>query len=141
MPSAVSQQNSPRPTALRRSGGELLSEWSDNTRRHVSVAALRKACPCALCKEKELAAPAAVGKLPVLSIAQTLPLAIDAMQPVGNYAYRIDFSDGHHSGLYPVELIYELSSLAPPVALDGSSADSESAGSSSTDGPATDASP
>lgn len=100
---------------LRRSGRDLLSDWSDGSRRLVSVSSLRKSCPCALCREKSTAAPASVGQLPVLTAAEAKPLAIEGMQPVGNYAYRIDFSDGHHSGLYPVELIFELST---PVTTD-----------------------
>ena len=30
------------------------------------------------------------------------------MYPVGNYAYQIDFSDGHKTGIYSLELLREL---------------------------------
>jgi DUF971 family protein len=30
------------------------------------------------------------------------------MKPVGSYAYSIDFSDGHGTGIYPLELLREL---------------------------------
>ena len=46
--------------------------------------------------------------LPVLSPAETVPLAIAAMQPVGQYAYSIEFSDGHSSGIYTLEYLREL---------------------------------
>jgi DUF971 family protein len=32
------------------------------------------------------------------------------MKPVGNYAYSIDFSDGHNTGLYTLEFLRELGS-------------------------------
>jgi DUF971 family protein len=46
--------------------------------------------------------------LTILSPAETQPLRIAAMQPVGNYAYSIDFSDGHDTGIYTLELLRRL---------------------------------
>jgi DUF971 family protein len=46
--------------------------------------------------------------LPVLSQSETLPLRIDRMEPVGNYAYNIHFSDGHNSGIFTFDLLYDL---------------------------------
>jgi DUF971 family protein len=37
-----------------------------------------------------------------------MPLAITGMQPVGQYAYKIVFSDGHDSGIYTLEYLREL---------------------------------
>jgi DUF971 family protein len=43
---------------------------------------------------------------------QTVPgkrnVAIDGLEPVGNYAVRLIFSDGHDSGLYTWETLYRL---------------------------------
>ena len=33
------------------------------------------------------------------------PLTISKMEPVGNYAYSIEFSDGHGTGIYTLELL------------------------------------
>jgi DUF971 family protein len=44
----------------------------------------------------------------VLSAAETQPLAIRDMKPVGNYAYAISFSDGHDTGIYTIEYLREL---------------------------------
>jgi DUF971 family protein len=33
---------------------------------------------------------------------------IMAIEPVGNYAVRLVFSDGHHTGLYSWEVLYDL---------------------------------
>ncbi|REK11395.1 MAG: DUF971 domain-containing protein [Planctomycetota bacterium] len=104
----------PRPTKLeRRDGSKLLIEWSDGERREISFGELRKACPCATCREKHGAPPEPSGGLPVLSAAEARPLTIEGMRPVGHYAYAIAFSDGHDSGIYTLEL---LRSLGEPVA-------------------------
>ena len=47
------------------------------------------------------------GMLPVLSMEQTKPLQITQMKPVGTYAYGIAFSDGHDSGIYTLQQLYE----------------------------------
>jgi DUF971 family protein len=46
--------------------------------------------------------------LPVLSPAETQPLKLLDMSPVGNYAYSIKFSDGHDTGIYTFALLREL---------------------------------
>jgi DUF971 family protein len=33
---------------------------------------------------------------------------IEAIEPVGNYAVKLYFDDGHHSGIYTFEYFYEL---------------------------------
>jgi DUF971 family protein len=46
--------------------------------------------------------------LPVISPEQAHPLRITGMQPVGNYAYAISFTDGHDSGIYEFTLLRAL---------------------------------
>jgi DUF971 family protein len=103
------------PTELHREGeAELRIQWNDGQQRQYAVGELRRECPCATCREKRAAdqqQPAT--ELPVLSAREAVPLRIDAMKPVGNYAYRIEFSDGHNTGLYTFEL---LRSLGKPMA-------------------------
>ena len=84
-------------------------EWSDGIRLDYPFGVLRKACPCATCREKkraEIEKPK--GLLQILSAAETVPLAVSQMRPVGNYAYNINFSDGHSSGLFTIELLREI---------------------------------
>jgi DUF971 family protein len=103
------------PTALKIIDGRYLQiGWSDGQVLQASIGALRKACPCATCKEKhkpmvDLISQKKTAKfsLPTLTAAETLPLTISHMRPVGNYAYKIDFSDGHSSGLFTMELLRE----------------------------------
>jgi DUF971 family protein len=86
--------------------------WSDGRQRLYSIAQLRKACPCATCREKHAAAPPSLGTLPILSAAEARPLQIVAMRPVGNYAYGIAFSDDHSSGIYTFDYLRDLGTEA-----------------------------
>jgi DUF971 family protein len=44
----------------------------------------------------------------VLTPAETQPLRIAAMKPTGSYAYAIDFSDGHDTGIFTLESLREM---------------------------------
>ena len=100
------------PTAITRCGvgqaaGAIEITWSDGARGVYSPRLLRDACPCATCREQR-AAPRPPGLLPVLSPAELAPLAVMSMRPVGQYAYAIEFSDGHASGIYTLQYLREL---------------------------------
>jgi len=105
----------------------LLIGWSDGQKRSYSIRELRERCPCATCREKRTQGqeeargkshPGAPSEsrerkegpimLPVLSAAETRPLKLLGMTPVGNYAYSIKFSDGHETGIYTFDLLREL---------------------------------
>lgn len=86
--------------------------WSDGQIREYSVRELRDQCPCASCRERRLAPPPPPTTLTVLSPAEARPLRIAAMTPSGRYAYSIDFSDGHDTGIFTLELLRELGSEA-----------------------------
>jgi DUF971 family protein len=96
------------PTALARDeSNRLLITWSDGQRRRYAVRALRDACPCATCREKR-SQPADPLALPTLSPALAQPLSIAGMQPMGNYAYTIAFSDGHDTGIFSFDFLRQL---------------------------------
>ena len=112
----MTSQTSDEPTPVRlekTENRELLIEWSDSTEQTISFRKLRDNCCCANCTEKrmEQAQESASGEkklsniLPVLSLQETMPLDIVAMRPVGNYAYNIQFSDGHSAGIFSFELL------------------------------------
>lgn len=94
------------------SEARLVIDWSDGARRSYSIAELRKACPCATCREKRAQPAPSPMSLPVLSPAETRPLKLMAMNPVGNYAYQLEFSDGHDTGIYTFELLQKLGEAA-----------------------------
>ena len=98
-----------RPVRLEMAAdGRLQSAWSDGVTRAYTVRELREGCPCATCREKRNAPPQPANPLQVLSPAEARPLKIAALKPVGNYAYAIDFSDGHDTGIYTLELLRTL---------------------------------
>jgi len=72
---------------------------------------LRDACPCATCREKR-SQPADPFALQVLKEVQTQPLTITGMEPLGNYAYSIQFSDGNDTGIFAFDLLRQLGEAA-----------------------------
>lgn len=97
------------PKDIQRVDDEILEiRWSDGQLRRYSVQELRDGCPCATCREKRNETPVALGSLPVISLEEAQPLRVSGMQPVGNYAYTIAFSDGHDTGIFEFTLLREL---------------------------------
>jgi len=98
----------PVPRSIRRlEQGGIEVAWSDGAVAAYSPRLLRDACPCATCREQRVV-PAAPALLPVLRPEEVAPLTIAGMQPVGQYAYSIAFSDGHSSGIYTLDYLREL---------------------------------
>lgn len=82
--------------------------WSDGHRSHYDFAYLREHCPCATCNDeraKKAALAGATGGAPSpLPMFKPKPRARTA-QAVGNYAIRIDFTDGHATGIFSYEYL------------------------------------
>jgi DUF971 family protein len=98
---------------------QLQIEWSDGWIQRIPFRLLRSACPCATCREKAggyaeddsegpVKAGASSMALPIVAPNEARPLTVVSMQPAGNYAYQIKFSDGHATGLFPFELLRSL---------------------------------
>lgn len=98
------------PTQLQRTDDrKLIIVWSDGFQQTLACRVLRESCQCASCmNEKTQAGELPPGTLPVLTPAQARPLEIVAMKPVGNYAYNIEFSDGHSTGIFTFEMLRSL---------------------------------
>lgn len=94
---------------------ELQIEWSDGQVMKYAVKELRERCPCATCREKrqEKVQDLSANLLPVLSAAETMPTRIQGMRPIGNYAYSIEFSDGHDTGIYTLEFLRGFANVPP----------------------------
>lgn len=106
----------PVPTAIRRhDDGSIEITWSDGAAGVATPRLLRGACPCASCREKRTEPTSASGTslLQVLKPEEIAPLSITGMSPVGQYAYKIAFSDGHDSGIYTLEYLRELTPCPP----------------------------
>jgi len=103
----------PTPAALAiENEGTLCISWSNGQVRRYSVRNLRDRCPCATCRETH-GATTTPNLLPVLRIEETRPLRIVAMKPVGNYAYGIHFSDGHDTGIYTLDYLWNWDAEEP----------------------------
>lgn len=88
--------------------GAIRITWDDQSQTKWTTLELRHQCPCATCREKKrttLEKSSPIPRLPVITAAETRPLRIESMQPVGNYAYNIRFSDGHASGIFTFEIL------------------------------------
>ena len=110
--SITDDAESPIPVSITRDEADrIVILWSDNATTRWTAAQLRNACPCATCREKKRGdadkksdAKQAMS-LPILSKAEAQPLRVEQMSPVGSYAYQINFSDGHSSGIYPFKIL------------------------------------
>jgi DUF971 family protein len=92
--------------AIRREGPDrLVIEWSDGVVTSYTWQQLRKNCPCAGCREEREKPP---DPFRILKPEELVPLAPVSMTPVGRYAYKITWSDGHDTGIYTLEFLREL---------------------------------
>jgi DUF971 family protein len=108
---SVSGSEALRPLGLSKEGEDrLVIQWNDGHRGVYGWQHLRKHCPCAGCREERLTPP---DPFRVLKPNELLPLKPVAVQPVGYYAYKIVWSDGHDAGLFTLEsLRHELCQCA-----------------------------
>jgi DUF971 family protein len=99
--------HAPRRLDLKRDEG-LTVEWADGGRSFFPIAYLRRMSPSA--EQRELRKQMDANPLTVLpaSAGRTGPLVADSAELVGNYAIRIRFSDGHHTGIYSWQYLREI---------------------------------
>ena len=84
----------------------LLLQWSDESEHALPLASLRKNCPCAACAgEKDVFGN--VYKGPTKALTET-SYEITGIQPVGYYALRPFWKDGHNTGIFSYDLLFSL---------------------------------
>ena len=89
------------PQSLSKEGDDrLVIQWSDGHRSEYAWTHLRKHCPCAGCRDEQLKPP---DPFRILKPAELQPLKPVSLTPIGHYAYKIAWSDGHDSGIYTLE--------------------------------------
>jgi len=96
-----------RPAKVRvdKTGGTGMSiDWADGHSSHWDFQWLRLACPCATCheeREKTGRAPGIAKAKPasLLPMFEAPPRPVE-VTPVGRYAIRFKWTDGHEAGLY-----------------------------------------
>jgi DUF971 family protein len=94
------------PVALRKEGDDRLAiDWNDGHRSFYTWKHLRDNCPCAGCREEHLQP---LDPFRVLKPSELVPLKPVSITPVGHYAYKITWSDGHDAGIYTLEALRSL---------------------------------
>jgi DUF971 family protein len=95
----------PEHIAISKSKG-ITIDWKDGHHSEYSCEYLRDECPCATCTGAHGTTP----QKSDYSQPQSNPFALykakvkmTAVEPVGNYAVRILWNDGHNTGIYSYE--------------------------------------
>jgi DUF971 family protein len=95
----------PAKVRVDKSGGTgVRIEWRDGHVSEWTFAWLRAACPCATCHEEREAAGRAPGEAKpkpasLLPLYEAPPRPVE-VTPVGKYALKFKWNDGHETGLY-----------------------------------------
>jgi DUF971 family protein len=91
----------PEHIAISKSKG-IKIDWKDGHHSDYGLTFLRDKCPCATCTGAHGTPPREPeANNPFQMFKPTLKML--GVEPVGNYAIRINWSDGHNSGIYSYE--------------------------------------
>ncbi len=86
--------------------GIMLFKWEDGLESYINLKVLREKCPCANCEgEKDVFGNIYKGDTKSMNENSFL---LKGIQPVGYYALRPFWNDGHHSGIYSFEFLRTL---------------------------------
>ena len=84
----------------------MLFKWEDGLESYINLKILREKCPCADCEgEKDVFGNIYKGRTSLINENSFL---LKGIQPVGYYALRPFWNDGHHSGIYSFEFLRTL---------------------------------
>ena len=86
----------------------LTVRWQDDTCSRYPITYLRRMSPSA--EARQLREELAKNPLTVLPASESTsePLTATNAELVGNYAVKITFSDGHHTGIYSWEYLHQI---------------------------------
>ena len=83
-------------------GDDLTITWRDGVVSHFPLFYLRNVCPCANCVDE------LTGKKVLDSKSINPEVHIKKADYVGNYALRIQWSDGHDAGIYAFKFLRDI---------------------------------
>jgi DUF971 family protein len=93
----------PEHIAISKSKG-IKIDWKDRHTSEYGLSYLRDRCPCATCTGAHGTPPRQPEAAPSGPFPMYQPrLKMLEVEPVGNYAIRISWSDGHNTGIYSYE--------------------------------------
>lgn len=88
---------------LEESDSEISIKWSDDAETRYTAAQLRRACPCAGCKDEW------TGEKILRDDQVPDDISFKQTSIVGRYALNFHFSDGHDTGIFSFAFLRELS--------------------------------
>ena len=92
--------------------GQLELRWQDGQTTSHSFSDLRRRCPCAGCSAEREKLEAKSAKGPILRVINSSgptvqTAAILKVTPVGRYALSFHFNDGHQTGIYTYDFLFD----------------------------------
>jgi len=101
--------HTPFPLSLGKDGDDrLMIDWNDGHRSVYTWSHLRQHCPCATCREERAKPADPFHILTDRELNAPKQLRPVELVPVGRYAYKIVWNDGHDTGLFTLESLREL---------------------------------
>ncbi len=87
-------------------------DWKDGHHSDYGLQYLRDHCPCASCTGAHGTPPRPKSNENPFQMYQK-KLKMDSVEPVGNYAIRIMWNDGHSTGIYSFDHLRKICACAP----------------------------
>ena len=87
---------------------KLTITWQEGDTCEYSLSLLRSMCPCAQCRVVREGEQKKKSLLNILPGNYSGQLTVKSAQLVGNYALKIEWSDGHDSGIYSFQYLREI---------------------------------
>lgn len=104
----VIEKDMQEPLSIDRQLESLSLTWPDGMQKTISAHQLRLSCACALCIDEITGSP--------LLNPDRIPgdISLEALHRVGRYGVKIDFSDGHNTGIFTFEKLKHLEVCEAP---------------------------
>src|SRR6202044_3491588 len=114
----IDTQAEPEHIAIAKSKG-IQIDWKDGHRSNYSLGYLRDECPCASCTgahgtepQKTNYSEAPARPFFIFLPPPTRTLKMLNVEALGHYSIRIDWSDGHNTGIYSYDHLRKICSCA-----------------------------
>lgn len=100
-----------RPKKIKKTDNESLQIiWDDNNVSEITLTELRDKCPCVHCQGETVIFSSYI---PIKSPFKAAGFyEIEKIETVGNYAVLITWKDGHNTGIYSWEFLWEITKKA-----------------------------
>ena len=112
-PQSGSDLGNPKANTLQqididRDAGQIKTQWKDGTKAKLSLADLRRYCPCAVCVDQREKQVAQDGLHVITSGEAAATDQVLNVAAVGRYAIKVTWGDGHDTGIYTFDYLRQL---------------------------------